>query len=389
MYSARACRSRRGRPFCRQNQLPSAVTPVLYMPARVSMVMVPRAEAFAEPLTPSAAMPAMATCGPENVTDPESWLNCDSAGPCRSVFAVTVMSLFCDLSVEDRGEIEVPHLHVARTDCPGPSTSATSLAHPSPADERRWSATLRRLSGPSSASVNAGVSGRPSAPATPKRAPASTASQTRLQLQHRGRQYNSGSRRRWRPRSPTCARRAIEIQRIVTHGDAARQRVQREIRVRSAERHVADVHRVTNRFVLKRGAGVQPLEPRRHVHPLSRGGIVNHDRSIADADLLQGDGALRPGTVGFLLLPLDEPRDRPRISRAPQVDDRLVHAQLRDRDALRDHLQRVVLDARYSGFSPPRGRRSRARRSPARRRRTGCRPGGRSTAGRSGSDSPA
>jgi hypothetical protein len=103
----------------------------------------------------------MATWGAENVTGPDNWPNCESAAPWKSTRAVTVRSLFCDWSARIGARSRSRTSTSPVTDCCDPSTSATSLAHPSPADERTWSVTLRRLSGPSSASVNAGVSGRP------------------------------------------------------------------------------------------------------------------------------------------------------------------------------------------------------------------------------------
>ena len=60
-------------------------------------------------------------------------------------------------------------------------------------------------------------------------------------------------------------------------------------------------------------------------------GILDHDRRVADADVVDGDGRLRALAVGFLLLFLDQPGDRPRVSVAPEIHDRPVQPDVVDR----------------------------------------------------------
>ena len=315
------------------------------MAARVSIVIRPRSS-FAEPPTRSAAMPAMATWGAENVTGPDNWPNCESVGPVEIDVGGHREIALLRLVGEDRRQVEAPHVHVARDRL----LWSVGVGHqPRPPFTRGRTHVERD----SEAAERAVERERERGRQRPSRERRQHGGELRhrqllrrdLQLVHRRGQVVldcavDGDRAFGRAHGDT-----VQVQRVVAHRDAARQRVERQVGARPAKRHVGDVHRVTNGLVVKRHAGVEPFEPRRHVHPPRRGGIVDHDRSVADADLLEGNRASRARSIGFPPLPLDDPGDGPSIVRAPEVDDRLIETQLRDRDPPGDHLERVVFDA--------------------------------------------
>ena len=140
-------------------------------------------------------------------------------------------------------------------------------------------------------------------------------------------------------------RQLLDVHRVVVHRHAARQRVQRDRRLRAAERHMRDFNRVPNGLVLERQLRVDVIEPLRHFDAARPDRSVDDHRAVADANLFDRDRSARPLSVGLLRLLLHQPAQLPRVAFAPQVDDRLVQPNLVDRQPFRDELEHVVVEA--------------------------------------------
>ncbi|MBP1636246.1 MAG: hypothetical protein H6Q10_2820 [Acidobacteria bacterium] len=144
-------------------------------------------------------------------------------------------------------------------------------------------------------------------------------------------------------------RDVVQVQVAVALGHGARQLVQRDVRVAGAERKVADARGVVHRLVLEADAGVQAIDhPRRGIPggPRGPGGaLLPHlQPAVADADLADGHGPPRPGTLLLARLALDEPGQVPSLRRPLEDDLRRIQADVIDDEVARDQLDRAVVD---------------------------------------------